>query len=101
MFKIASVYRHNEELITVKVTLSAKEWFKAKNQGQLGQLYGVDISNAVYREYGVKAIYPIVGDRDRAKNGIKLIKLTYHDKEWQEPIDNVIRVDFQSRRRVA
>ncbi|CAM6004839.1 unnamed protein product [Sphagnum balticum] len=100
MFNIQSIYRLDSDLVTVKVTMDAKAWLECKAKGQLGSLYGVDISNAVYRLSGVKASCPIVSDRDRAKNGIKVLELTYADSEWVE-IDNVIQVDFVNRKRVA
>lgn len=101
MFKIEMIYRHDADLVTVKVTMPAKEWLACKAKGQLGALYGVDISNQVYREFGVQASNPIVADDMRAKGGIKVLELSYADSTWIEPVNNVIRVDFISRRRVA
>jgi hypothetical protein len=101
MFKIESIYRHDSELVTVKVTCDAKAWAKMAAKGQLGALYGIDISNAVYQASGVQASNPIVSDQLRAKNGIKVIELSYADSVWVEPENNVIRVDFFARRRVA
>jgi len=101
MFKIESVYRLDSELVECKVTIDAKEWAKVRNAGQLGMLYGVDISNAIYKLAGVKASNPTVDDSAKARNGIKLIALTYVDREWTDAPDNVIRVDFTARRRVA
>jgi hypothetical protein len=99
-FTIESIYRHNAELVTVKVTMDAKTWAHCKASGLLGCLYGIDISNEVYRTSGVNALHPIVCDTLRAKGGIKLIELSYADTKWVE-VDNVIRVDFKTRRRVA
>jgi hypothetical protein len=61
----------------VIVEIDVKYWTKLRSKGHLGQLYGVDISNAVYSIYGVPAWNPTVGDRARAKNGIKTIRLEY------------------------
>ena len=100
-FKIVSVQRIASDLVNVRVRMDAKEWTKARNKGQLGQLYGIDISNAAYRQYGVKAHTPTVSDKDRAQGGIKWLELTYRDTEWTSVPDNVIQVDFINKRRVA
>ncbi|CAK9249691.1 unnamed protein product [Sphagnum jensenii] len=100
MFTIQSIYRLDSDLVTVKVTMNAKAWLDYRNKGQLGSLYGVDISNQVYRLSGVKASCPIVDDHAKSKNGVKVLELTYADAEWVE-IDNVIRVDFAKRCRAA
>jgi hypothetical protein len=101
MFKIESVYRLDSEMVECKVTIDAREWTKLAKQGALGHLYGVDISNAIYKLAGVKALYPTVDATAKARNGIKLLSLTYVDREWTDAPDNVIRVDFAARRRVA
>lgn len=93
-FTINSVRRTYTDHVTVIVSIDAKLWAKAKAKGQLGELYGIDISNAVFREYGVKAYMPSVSDRRRASKGIKRIELTYLDASWREAPDNVIKVDF-------
>ena len=100
MFEIKSVSRISPDTVLVKVFISSKEWLKARNSGALGQLYGIDISNAAYRQHGVKASNPTVKDY-RAIGGVKVIDLTYQDSEWVEAPDNVIRVDFVNKRRAA
>lgn len=64
----------------VKVEMPADEWKITQRMGHLGALYGVDISNEVYRISNrlVPAHNPMVDDSKRAKNGIKYITLTYH-----------------------
>lgn len=96
MFKVINIVRLNVELVQVKVQICSKEWNGIKAKGQLGQLYGVDISNLLYQDYGVQAYCPSVGDRDRAKNGLKTIDLTYQDKVWIPAPDNVVHVDFKA-----
>ena len=97
MFEILSVERRDAETVHVRVRIPVKAWNKARRDG-LGSLYGVDISNAVHRAYGVKAYNPSVADRQRAMAGFKFISLYYQDATWTS---NVIRVDFRARRRVA
>ena len=99
MFKIESVYRSSSEFVTVKITMDVKNWNSARASG-LGSLYGIDVSNAVYREYGVKAYNPIVSDRLKAKGGIKLIELSYYDTDWNE-VNNVVYIDFVNKKRAA
>lgn len=101
MFKIISVSRYSADLVKVYIRMDAKEWHKLKKNSQLGSLYGIDISNAVYREYGVKAHCPTVSDRDNARGGIKRLTLYYNDSQWTNAPDNVIQVDFINKRKVA
>ncbi len=101
MFKLKSIQRVNEVSVKVCVEMDAGEWTKAKRDNALGQLYGIDISNEVYHLTGVKAYEPSVNDRNRSKDGIKLIELYYQDTVWQPAPDNVIIVDFVARRRAA
>ena len=96
-FEIVRVNRVSSELVQVLVRMDAKAWAKYRAQSDLGHLYGVAISNAVYRDFGVKAYCPMVGDKANARKGIKSIELTYQDSTWA-PIDNVIEVDFKSRK---
>jgi len=98
-FKIVSIDRTSPETVMVKVRMDAKEWAKIKKQGQLGQLYGVDISNEAYRTHGVRAHNPTVQDSDRASGGVKWVKLWYADTVWGTEPSNVVNVDFQLRRR--
>ena len=118
-FKVEYIYRLSPELVSVKVSMPIGAWNTARALSQLGHLYGVDISNAVYRSSGVKASMPTVDDSARAKGGIKVIELTYADSTWVDPrdsagtgldydsidstdlVDNVIYVDFIKRTRKA
>lgn len=99
-FKITCVKRLEKDTVLVEIRLDAKEWAKMRSKGQLGQLYGIDVSNAAYRQYGVKAHNPTVSDKARARGGIKWIDLYYTDTAWTA-IDNVIKVDFTNKKRVA
>ncbi len=98
--QIVSVNRVSIDSVEVCVTIAMPIWVAARDNGGLGQLYGIDLSNAIYHATGVKAYQPTVDDHARAKNGIKIIKLTCLDSEWT-PCDNVIRVDFINKKRVA
>lgn len=103
-FQIKSVNRISSDTVRVVVTMDAKVWRKAcKSYGSmsLGCLYGVDISNAVSQGYGVKAWNPTVNDVERASKGIKTLILFYNDTDWAATPNNLIRVDFIARKRVA
>lgn len=64
--------------VEIEISIDAKLWRKYKDRKNLGMLYGVDISNAVYRiNHNIPASCPTVDDRRRAANGVKTIKLTY------------------------
>lgn len=95
MFKVINIVRLSAELVTVTVSMCSKEWCKTRAKGNLGQLYGIDISNTLYHEFGIRAYMPSVGDRERASSGVKTITLTYQDREWTPAPNNVIRVDFK------
>ena len=93
MFKINSISRFSSDTVKVSITCNVKDWNTCKRKGQLGSLYGIDISNAVYQMHGVKASNPTVSDDKRASmTGVKSIDLYYRDSEWSAPIDNVIRM---------
>lgn len=81
-FNVLGVIERQDEYgnayTNVRVSIEAKAWHRAKRQGQLGMLYGVDISNAVHRSHGVPAYNPTVSDKERARNGIKYVTLTYY-----------------------
>lgn len=68
---------------TVNVEVDAKYWSALKKKNQLGMLYGVDISNEVYRLSSqlIPAHNPMVDHNRNAKNGIKTISLQYHFKD--------------------
>lgn len=96
-FKIVSVKRVSDGQVCVRIRMDAKAWRKADK----GALYGIDVSNEVYRRHGVKACEPTVADRDRASGGLKWIDLYYTDEAWVEAPDNIIKVDFINKRRAA
>ena len=127
MFKIISVLRLDSENVAVKVRCDAKEFNKIKAKGDLGQLYGIDISNEVYRTRGVTACNPTVDSHGRVRNGYKWVTLIYKDDTWDtykpilnssaeseliecadtelkqgdqiEYVNNVIHVDFINKKR--
>lgn len=101
VFKITAVMRIDKETVQVNVRIDAKAWTKAKRDNALGALYGIDISNQAYRDYGVKASNPTVSDKDNASGGIKYLILYYADATWKPAPDNVIHVDFINKKRVA
>lgn len=101
IFKIVRIERVDAETVRVDVRLDAKQWLATKQRGQLGALYGVDISNAAYRTHGVKASNPTVSDGERASGGIKYISMYYADATWTIAPDNVIYVDFINKKRLA
>lgn len=64
--------------IRVQVTVSARYWHEQRAKGQLGMLYGVDISNAIgAMRSDVKAYHPTVSDKARATGGYKTVILWY------------------------
>lgn len=98
MFNVSSVRRIDSETVSVTITMEVKAWSKADK----GTLYGIDVSNAIHREYGVQAYYPSVSDKDRARCGIKTITLYYRDAVWQERLPaEIIKIDFVARKRIA
>ena len=65
--------------VSVQVEIDQKIWAKYKKNSHLGQLYGVDISNAVYAiNRNIPASNPTVDDRKRSSKGVKTIGLTYY-----------------------
>lgn len=70
----------------VSVEVPSEYWHKLRANKQLGQLYGVDISNEVYRTNPeIRATNPIVSDRQRASKGIKHTTLEYRTVVKQKP----------------
>lgn len=68
--------------VEVTVRMCSKEWAKARAKNQLGQLYGIDISNAVFAfNRNIDASNPTVNDTKRASKGEKLITLTYYMRD--------------------
>lgn len=67
-----------EANITIEV--DAAYWKRLQKAGNLGQLYGIDVSNAVYALTNklVPAWNPSVDHRSNARKGIKTVKLTYY-----------------------
>jgi hypothetical protein len=101
MFKIVTVSRYDAESVKVLIDIDADAWRDHAKRGDLGQLYGVDISNRVFREYGVKAYNPTVDHNSRAVKGVKRLTLYYADAQWKPaPLAQVIPVDFKTRRRL-
>jgi hypothetical protein len=92
MFKITSVSRDYNDQVKVRVRVDAKYWNGMKKRGQLGCLYGIDISNECYKVHGVKAYNPTVSDKDRASGGLKWITLYYTDPLWRQAPDNVVSI---------
>jgi hypothetical protein len=69
---------HGSWLVEVVVSVDAKAWTKLRDKRNLGQLYGIDISNAVYAvNKNIPAHCPTVDDRSRASKGFKTIRLSY------------------------
>lgn len=67
---------HGTYIVTVQINV--KDWTRLRNKGQLGALYGIDISNKVYQiNRDIRAYNPTVSDRGRAVNGMKTITLEY------------------------
>ena len=65
--------------VSVNIEIDQKVWAKYKKQSNLGQLYGIDIGNAVYAiNNNIPALNPSVDDRKRSSNGVKIINLTYY-----------------------
>lgn len=89
-FEIKGIVDRDDEYglsyTSVRVAINAKDWAKAKKNGHLGQLYGVDISNQLHREYGIPAYNPTVDDKARAVKGIKTISLTYYGTAKPKPV---------------
>lgn len=101
LFNIVRIMRVSLSTVRIDVTLDAKAWHKAKRLGHLGQLYGVDISNAVFRAFSVKAYQPTVDDKAKARNGVKTVSLFYQDAAWVDKPSTVIRVDFSAKAKAA
>lgn len=102
MVKVLSVKRRDASTVMVRVSVPFEAWKHAAKTGNLGFLYGVDISNLVYRTHGVAAYNPTVDDTARPLSGVKFIDLYYQDAAWVErPLADVIRVDFKARRRIT
>lgn len=62
----------------VTISIAVDYWKELQRTGQLGVLYGIDVSNEIYRRHSdVYATNPTVSDRDRARKGFKIIRMTY------------------------
>lgn len=71
-FNISIIY--DDQYATVLVNMDAADWKKSDK----GTLYGIDISNAVYRlNDRVYAYNPSVDDTRIVRNGRKYLTLTY------------------------
>lgn len=98
MFTIQNVSRINDEIVRVCVSVDALAWAAHKRTDALGHLYGIEISNRVYQEYGVRATNPTVDHNTRAVKGLKTVILYYADTQWQEMPNNVIQLDRYRQR---
>ena len=89
-FEIKGIVERDDEygnsFTSVRVTIDAKVWAKAKKNGHLGFLYGVDISNQLHTKHGIPAYNPTVDDKARAVKGIKTISLTYYKTAKPKPV---------------
>lgn len=76
-FRIASISKdYSGRYYSVSVYMPLKAWREIAKAGNLGTLYGVDISNAVYQQNrDVHATCPTVGVVKH--NGKAIITLTY------------------------
>jgi hypothetical protein len=99
--EIRHVVRISNNRVSVRVAIPASQWHESKRKGDLGHLYGVDISNFIYHATGVHAYYPTVDDRTRASGGVKVIELTYTDTDWVKAPNNVIQIDFINKRKAG
>lgn len=65
--------------VEAEFIIDPKEFAKIKRHNQLGQLFGIDLSNEVYRLTNGKipASNPSVDYSKPARKGIKTLKLTY------------------------
>lgn len=86
MFTITSLnaraVTHKMWEVSVSRRIAAKAWAQLKKRGALGLLYGVDVSNAVYRlNSGIPARCPTVDDSARASKGFKTIRLIYRSED--------------------
>lgn len=100
MFTIDTVERIDTNTVRARVFMPLSEFNTAKRKGALGALYGIDISNALSRGYGVKAYAPTV-DVNSGGKGVKIIDLYYQDNEWLPVPDNVVHVDFKAKKRIV
>ena len=83
---------YGHEFTTVTIEMPVKDWTRARNKGQLGALYGVDVSNHLRREHGLTYAYnPTVEDKARAVKGIKRIKLHYYKPTTVKPVLRLIK----------
>jgi hypothetical protein len=72
-----------EAIVTVRI--DAKAWAAArKRPSGLGQLYGIDVGNAVYRlNPNINTYRPTVNDKARASKGFKTIVLHYQSTDLE------------------
>lgn len=64
--------------LEVRVDVDKTEWHALKKKNQLGQLYGIDVGNALFRSGYDKHGYsvPQIDDKPRCKGNIKSIGYT-------------------------
>jgi len=77
LFQNLETYKSYDSII-VTFDIDVKFWTKMRHDGQLGQLYGVDLSNRLSRA-GLLDFYaaPIISDKSRATKGLKPIRAEY------------------------
>lgn len=64
--------------------IDAKEYASIKRKGALGQLFGIDLSNDIYRlNNNIPASNPSVDNSKPARHGIKVLRLTYYFRDHE------------------
>ncbi len=81
--EIRNSYTAYDKQATCFLKIPVSVWRRYRDKGNLGVLYGIDVSNYIYKasNFKIKAYNPVVDDRQRARKGIKTIELTYY---WYE-----------------
>lgn len=81
-FKDLTWHKHGEDFgsptLSVTFTMDVKVWKSYRDAGDLGAIYGTELSNYLSRK-GILKEYcvPIVSDRDNARRGRKTIRIEY------------------------
>lgn len=98
MLKIESVKRISNNQVGVSISIPEEVFKLHKINGTLNNLYTLDISSEIHHLTGLNTYKPQVYAKDRSKKGMKPIEIIYEDSQWG---DNVIYVDFKTRKRIA
>jgi hypothetical protein len=103
MFQIKSIYASYHDTsssavypwkVIVEIKIPVSEWTAYRKNGQLGQLYGCEVSNAVYHvNNAIPAHCPHVDDTSRAKQGVKSIWLTYYGQSMDQAAKLGLKVE--------